>query len=228
MTQVQSDEEQIAMLKQWWNLYGIPVLTIVVIAVAGYFGFKAWKNQQDQYNSEASVLFSELLEAVAEEQGSELTSEENKTTADYLFKQLQDDYAKSSYAVMASMIAAKLAVNRSNYDEALEYLTFSEERSPSQLLPLIRLRLARLHFIRDELDAAMSYTSYDHNDHLSYLYSDLKGDIFKAKGDLVAAKDAYLAGKKSLEDLEYTQGSEQQKRFFELKLSELNEAANPS
>src|SRR5690606_12933397 len=137
-----SEEEQLEVLKRWWKEYGKTVVIATVVAVAGYFAFTAWQDQQREKREAASNLYEDLLQIVSSEQA---VGEAGKTTAVHLASQLKEADSSSLYAHNAAFILARLAVAENNLDEAAEQLTWVLDNKPAPATEQVaRLRLARV------------------------------------------------------------------------------------
>src|SRR5690606_21964635 len=63
----QTEEEQIERIKDVWQRHGAPVLTGVVLALAGVFGWNAWNNHQENKALNASAIYQSMLESVLQD-----------------------------------------------------------------------------------------------------------------------------------------------------------------
>ena len=63
----QTEEEQLERIKEVWHRHGVPVLTGVVLALAGVFGWNGWTNYQENKASNASAVYQSMLESVLQD-----------------------------------------------------------------------------------------------------------------------------------------------------------------
>ena len=63
-----SEEEQIALIKDWWQRNGKPLLTGAVLALAAIFGWQAWQKHQLTQQTAAAGLYQQLLETALDPQ----------------------------------------------------------------------------------------------------------------------------------------------------------------
>ena len=61
MTELKTEEEQIAALKKWWSDNGKSLLIGIGVALAIVFGWKAYQNNLIQTKAEASSLYQQLI-----------------------------------------------------------------------------------------------------------------------------------------------------------------------
>ena len=189
-----TEEEQLQALKTWWKENGSTLITAVLVGLICYFGFQWWQNYQQQQAEQASVLYSELLETV-NVPANETLSDEKKATANYLIKQLQNDYSSSQYAFNASLFAGKLAVDGQNFALAEESLLWAKGKADAAMIPVVNLRLARVLVAQEKYDDALSLLNEEKSaevtDAFGSVYAELRGDILLAKNDIEGARVAY-------------------------------------
>lgn len=213
MAQYQTDEEQLEILKKWWRENGSPLVLMVVLALAAYFGWQWWTQHQKNYSQQASALFQELTEAVAD---TELT-DEKRATAQFLITQLQNDFGRSFYAASASLISAKLAVKQGDLSKAEGALKKALEHGDQDIEPIATLRLGRIYLAQGNYEEALKMAEYEgENNSLSALFAILKGDVLKENEQKLAARKAY---QQALDIME-TENS-MQRRMVEIKLLDL-------
>ena len=59
---VESDEEQLEVLKNWWKENGQSIVIAIALAFFGYFGFKSWEAKIKSAGEEASAIYQQLLD----------------------------------------------------------------------------------------------------------------------------------------------------------------------
>lgn len=209
MTQYETDEERLEALKRWWKENGLSVAVGIAIGLGAIFGWRAWQNYQDGQAQAASAVFEQLLARAGGGADPAATLE--------LVEQLQDDYGGTPYAALGSLVAAR--VNQVNdrpeaAEQALEQV-IADAPDPA-LARIAALRLARLLFARDELDAAAAVVA-EHDDKGAFRgeCAAIRGDIAAARGDTEAARKAYQ---------EALSVGTDQSRLLEIKLANLPEA----
>lgn len=185
-----TDEEQLQQLKHWWKDNGTSLMAAVLLGLIAYFGFQWWQNLQRQQSEQASVLYAELLQVVEVAPGASV-SDENKSTAVYLTKQLQDDYSSSQYAINANFLAAKLAVNSNDLDAAETSLLWIASKADEPTKALADLRLARVYIAQKKYDAAFALVDTGTTDAFTSLNAELKGDILVVQEKWLDARQAY-------------------------------------
>ena len=215
MAENMTDEEQLQILKNWWKENGRSLVLIVSLALIAYFGWGWWNTHQQRQGEAASAIYSELMETAASNL-QEALSDEKRSTAEFLIKQLQDEYGTSLYAVSASLLGAKLAVEQGDLPLAEKQLAIALKNADSDTKMIASLRLARVYLVQEKYADALALVEDVNDDSFAGLSAELKGDILTAKGELQQAQAAYQL---ALEKLSADSG--QQKRFIEIKLSNL-------
>ena len=61
---VESDEEQVEVLKKWWDENGTSLIVTLVLVLGGTFGYRAWENSVIESGEAASVVYEDLVTSV--------------------------------------------------------------------------------------------------------------------------------------------------------------------
>lgn len=180
-----TEEQQLEVIRQWWKKYYKYVLSTISIILLSILGFKGYQHHQDSERYLASEKFSLLLKS--HEEG-DLTTEKQK--ADELIQH----YSQSSYASLAALMQAKIALDEKKMGEAEKHLSFVQNQSTVQELKSIAtVRLARLYLAQQKWDDVEKVLKKASNGGYFTLLEELKGDYFLFKEDLIKARDAYSA-----------------------------------
>ena len=54
---VESDEEQLEVLKNWWKENGQSIVIAIALAFFGFFGFKSWETKIKSSGEDASAIY---------------------------------------------------------------------------------------------------------------------------------------------------------------------------
>ena len=186
-----TDEEQIEELKSWWSEKGKGVVAGVAIGLAGVVGWTSWQNHLHTQAERASTRYQQLVgDALAGESAAE--SDHARTLA--MAQALIDEFPDSAYASFASLIAARAAVAGNAPDEARRHLRRVVEDAPfPELVPIARLRLARLMLDAGEYDGALAELGRVGAGPFRARVAELRGDVQRARGDHAAARQSYGA-----------------------------------
>lgn len=212
-----TEEEQLETLKRLWKEYGMTIITTVVVAVGGYFGWNYWQDQQRIKAETASALFGQLHSAVTDTSAEVSADDEGRAaTIDHLVEQIKAVDTGSIYAWSAGLYRASEAVKREDMETAqneLEWvLSVSRDEGISHIA---RLRLARVMAARQQYEAALNTLEAVTAEAFASERAEIRGDILRLQGDNTAAATAYEEAMTSIEN-------DQQRSFLiQMKLDDM-------
>jgi predicted negative regulator of RcsB-dependent stress response len=186
-----TEEEQVDAIKNWFAKHGISLVAAIVLAVGGSFGYQSWESSVREQGEKASELFENLTTAVSVGPLDELSDEE-KSTAKYIARELKTDFPDSTYAHFAAMHLARIAVEDGDLEKAAADLQWVlEQKVDKGLASLIHLRLAQVKLAQGEFEGGLALVdSVKAGAHAS-AYAETRGDIFFAMEQLDKAREAY-------------------------------------
>lgn len=214
-----TEEEQIESLKRWWKENGTGIVSGIVLALVGYFGWQWWQGNERNNAEAASNLYQSFEEAVSANQG----NPENRqlTTAQSLARDLKDNYAKRIYATQASLQLAALAAKKNDLESAAKELQWVVDNSRDDALKFVaKRRLATVKAARGETKEALALLDGSVPPAFAALYAETRGDILLQQGDKEAARAAYQQARAQLLP-EQSSGAQ----LLELKIESLGEAS---
>lgn len=213
MTELKTEEEQIEAFKTWWKKNGTSLVLAVSVGVAGYFGFQAWQQNQENHLTEASSLFESMSQAATD-----LTQEKNLKTVSFIADQLVNDFDDTGYATYAHLFQAKVDVIAEDYDAAIETLNEAKASTDDVTLKAISdLRISKVLVHQGELDKALSQLAKISLTEFDSLKLELKGDVLVAQGKVDEARTAYQAARNAL-------SQQAQNPLLDIKLQDLVES----
>ena len=179
-----TDDEKLAEVKKWWGENGGSIITGVVLGLAVLFGTKAWLAYQDRKAETASNIYTTLMVALERGESQVVTAKAGV---------LVSDYTGTPYATLATLALARMSIEADELAVASSHLQWVIDNTHSDVSrDTARLRLARVMVAMDDLDGAIVVldqaapgTSFDP------LYTEVRGDIDVARGDLAAANKTY-------------------------------------
>ena len=182
---VAADEEQVEELKKWWSENGKGVLAGLVVGLAGVFGWSSWQTWQRTQAELASVRYEQIVSEAAAGNHEQALSQ-----AEALIGEFPD----SAYASLASLVAARTAVETNDPDAAKRHLEWVIEHAPfSELVPVARLRLARLILDANDYSGALAELAEIDSAPFRTRVVELQGDIQRDRGDRGVARESYEA-----------------------------------
>lgn len=214
-----TEEEQIDFIKRWWKNNGSSVVTGVAVAVALAVGWQTWQHREKAQGEADSLLFSQVQDAARaalvapEDEGKE---NPQRATFNHLVKQMKDEHAGTSYAILTAMLAARDAVERGDAVAAEAELRWALSQSPSDGLRLLVIqRLARVLAMKGEVDAGLTLMQGVDPGAQKGLFEEVRGDLLLLKGEKEKARAAYKAALDALD------ANAQNRGLLEVKLNDL-------
>jgi predicted negative regulator of RcsB-dependent stress response len=179
------EQEQLDALKAWWNQYGNTITWVLIIILAAFSAWKAWGIYQAKQSVQASMLFEEVQKAIQDKDQPKVM----RAVSD-----VQDKYAGTYYAQMASMLAAKYAFEANDSKSAKAELNWVQEHGKTaEFKSLAKIRLAGILLDEKSYDDALKLLSGDFPSELIASVEDRKGDILVAQNKIDEARAAYQA-----------------------------------
>jgi predicted negative regulator of RcsB-dependent stress response len=205
------EQEQLDQLKAFWQKYRnliTGVLTAVLFAYAAYSGYGWWRNNQAL---EASKLYETMVTAIAKGD-----KEQTLRAAD----DLQKDFARTPYAAMSSLIAARIVSDAGDATKALDYLRWTAKNASNDgYLALAKLRLvAQLIEQGSEKDFAEADQVLKESPITGFqaLWLERRGDWYLAQKKNTEAKKSYEDAWKKLDQAK--EFPEEARRLLKVKL----------
>jgi predicted negative regulator of RcsB-dependent stress response len=189
VSELKTEEEQIEAFKTWWKKNGTSLVLAVSVGVAGYFGFQAWQQNQENHLAEASSLFESMSQAATD-----LSEEKNLKTVSFIADQLVNDFDDTGYATFAHLFQAKVDVVAEDYDAAIDTLNEAKASTDDVTLKAISdLRISKVLVHQGELDKALTQLAMINLTEFDSLKLELKGDVLLAQGKTEEARASYQA-----------------------------------
>jgi len=186
-----SEKEQLDALRKWWKENGSSIITGLLLGAAILLGGKAWFSYQETQALSASNIYAQMMMAA------------NSGDAGAVRKQASElitNYTGSTYAPLASLLLAKLAVQENEFAAAQAQLQWALDHAAStEIKHTARMRLVRMMIEQQqyELAAQLLGTVTDAGAY-HYLYTELEGDLAMAQNEPAQAASAY---KKALDQM---------------------------
>ncbi len=189
-----TDEEQVDRLKGFLKAYGSALVSGVLIALIGFFGWKYWNNKQAADRFKQATEYQQVVEA-----GQRLVMAPDDKAAHTQFYAQTDALVKKSpdsgYAVQALFLSARIASSKQEYalaEKQLSKVTASAIKDEG-LKQLAWVRVAYMQAAQAKYDAALNSLKNVTNEAFVPSANEAKGDILLLKKDNAGAKAAYQA-----------------------------------
>jgi predicted negative regulator of RcsB-dependent stress response len=205
------EQEQWDQLKAFWLKYRnliTGVITALLFAYAAYSGYQWWRNSQAL---EASKLYETMVSAIAKGDKDQTLRAAND---------LQKDFARTPYAPMASLIAARIASDAGDSAKAVDYLRWAAKNASNDAyLALAKLRLvSQLIEQGTEKDFAEADQILNEKPVVGFeaLWLERRGDWYLAQKKNEQAKQSYQEAWKKLDQVK--EFPEEARRLLKVKL----------
>lgn len=177
------EQEQIAVIKDWWRKYGNLVTTASLAVLVGIAAIQVWRYYSAQQSAAAATLYSQLDTA---DQTNEPKKVQDIATA------IVNSHGSTAYAGMAQLRAAKtLAAANDLANAKLRLQWVVEKGKDEEMRDIARLRLAGVLLDEKKPDEALKLLETKHLPAFDGVYADLKGDILAIQGKRAEARAAY-------------------------------------
>lgn len=178
-----AEQEQLDTIKGWWKQYGNLVTWLLIAALSVFVIWKAWGIYHTKQSGQASILFEEVQKAI---------QEKDQTKILLAVTDVQEKYANTEYAQMASMLAAKNAFELRDVKAAKSQLMWVQQHGKTvEFKSLAKIRLAGILLDEKSYDEALKLLSGDFPPELLSSVADRKGDILVAQNKIEEARSAY-------------------------------------
>jgi len=188
----ETEEEQVAALKDWWKANGTSVISGVVAAVVIVGGWNFWQSYQKDKMLQASTVYEQLLKA-----------NEAKATdsIDKISEKLVSTYGSTAYGAYALLFQAKAKVEANDLAAAQSLLQQAiDTSSDDEVKHVARGRLVRVLMAQAEYEKGLQVIASVNQAKLGGfegIYDELKGDLYVAMSRIGEARTAYQSALKS-------------------------------
>jgi predicted negative regulator of RcsB-dependent stress response len=182
-----SESEQWERAKAWLRENGLWIITGCAIGIGGWFGWGWYQNRQVTLAETASARYEEMIDAF---------QREDRARAMTIVEELNRDHARTPYAHLSTLIAARFQVEGNELDKAAAGLkSVMDGAKDDELRMIARLRLARVQAAQNKFDEALTTLTVPEAGEFAPRLSDVRGDVLLAKGDRAGALREYLAAR---------------------------------
>ena len=192
----QPEEEQLAALGRAWKKYGNFILLVVVLLVAGFYGYRLWNNHLNAQAREAANLYSQIEDMAGNTlaAGKALDEKQNATFL-HLTALLEKEHGHSIYAAYAGLLMARQAVLTGKAEAAKAALQRVMKTSPDpQLGRIAALRMATVFAGEGKTGAKQALDLLERpgmQKSFPVLSADIRGDAYTVLDDTARARQAY-------------------------------------
>ena len=183
MSVYMTEDEQLEIIKKWWNKYSNIITVVVSLLLLIFAGFKYWNMHQNKVSMQASMAYERLMVS--------FSNQDEKGVQSYA-NQLINEYGRTVYADAAHLILAKLFVAGDNYEKArTELLPVANSSKMQSLKQVAKIRIARLFAAEKAYDKALAELGIVDDATYMPVINELRGDIYTATGQYEQAIASY-------------------------------------
>ena len=187
-----TEEEQVAALKDWWKSNGSSAITGIIASVIIVAGWNFWQSYQKDKANQASAMYEKLV--VADIKG-------KIESVDKIAVKLNNEYRSTAYSSYALLFNAKAKVEQQDLNEAKLLLEQAlATTDDAELKHVARTRLIRVTLALQEYEQGLQIIANVDQSSLGGfegIYEELKGDLYVAMGRVGEARTAYQAALKA-------------------------------
>lgn len=177
------EQEQIAVIKNWWQTYGTALLTVLVVIMVSVSAYQWWRYYRVQQSTLAATLYSQLDTA-------DLSNDPKKVIA--IASAIVANHESSRYAIMAQLRAAKALVASVDLAGAVTRLQWTVDHAKEdEIRDIARLRLAGVLLDQKKFDESLKLLAVKPLPAFDGLYAELKADVLATQLKKTEAREAY-------------------------------------
>ncbi len=183
MDELLSEKEQIEKMRAWWSDYGFYVIGGVVLGAAILYGMNYYQAAEITAQEEASALYDELTEKIAngDLDGAGLSATE-----------LAAAYGNSAYAAQSKLAMARLYMDKNrDLDAAEELQSLLAMDGLENFKHIGRVRLAKILLYQDKAEDVLTLLDGQDNAAFAARYAEARGDAYVALGRRADARTSY-------------------------------------
>jgi len=208
---VLDEHEQGELVQKWLRENALAIIVGIAVGIAMIFGWQQWKAHRANETAAAASQYQALADAA---------SSKNDDEAAKIAGALRSQYPNSTYAVLASLQMADIAVGKNDLTGATEQLDWARQHAKmTSLQSLIDLRTGRVKLAQGDAEGALKLADGVAADNYAVLTGELRGDALARLGRADEARKAYEAA------LAATDTQAIDRNMLQMKLDDLGAAA---
>ncbi len=207
-----TEEEQIETIKQWLKDNFLMFFVPIIIAGLAYVGYGMWESNKEAEAASGSDAFRPIMAALENTNGPKIDDATAKTILAQS-QTLSSDYGDTLYNDLSLLLKARVDVENKRLDDAASALQSVVQNGANDGVKAIaKARLAKVLIEQKKFDDALVLVSAVDNEAFKGTFTEIRGDIALAQGDMATANSQYKAALESLGPLDF-----QRRGILELK-----------
>ncbi len=177
------EQEQLASIKAFWSSYGNILTWLLIVVLAAYGAWSGWGIYQGRQARQASQLYDEQQKAADVKDNAKVL----RAATD-----IQDKFGGTVYAQMSALVAAKVAFDANDADNAKKQLQWVIDHGhDAEYKAIASIRLAGILLDAKAYDDALKLLAGDFPAQFAGAVADRKGDIQVAQDKREDARKSY-------------------------------------
>jgi predicted negative regulator of RcsB-dependent stress response len=186
------EQEQVDALKAFWTQYGSLIAWTLVLALGALAAWNGWNWYRRDQGVKAGAMFSELERAAQ-------AGDADKTGR--VFGDLKQRYPGTAFAEQGGLLAARVQYDKGQPDAGRASLTWvADNATETEYRAVAQLRLAGALLDAKQYDEALKQLDAVKAEGFEALVADRRGDVLMAQGKQDAARTAWQAAWKGMDD----------------------------
>jgi len=178
-----TEQEQIDALKKWFKEYGMTIVVGLVIGISALAGYRYWESGKHQQAASASMLYENMVQYIEQGKNDDAVANGGR---------IVEKFPTTPYAILASLMMAKLAIEQDSLPKARAHLEWALANTHQPgMEEVTRLRLARVMLAQDQGSEALALLEKEPSTGFVSATYELKGDIYVSLGKIDEAREAY-------------------------------------
>lgn len=184
MDTFENDDQQLAALKTFWESYGKPIVTGVVIGAIGLMGWRYYSNHQAAVNANHSLEYQQVVQNLRM----------NHAKAFGMAEKFVTDNQSNVFGALVGLQLSSEAVSENRMDLAEKTLqSVVDHKADDAVQPLASIRLARVLLENKKADAALKILDQVKDKSYQSQVEEVRGDIYLSQKQTDKARSAYQA-----------------------------------
>lgn len=212
---VLDEHEQGELVQKWLRENALAIAAGIGLGLVLIFGWQQWKVHRSTQSAAAAAQYQALTDAVEAKKPDEVLK---------VAEAIRTDFPKSTYAVLAALQQADIAISKNDLATAATALDWAQRNAGIDgLRNLVALRIARVKLAQGDADGAIKLIDTLPKGEFESIAGELRGDALLKLGRNDDARSAYQDALSKIADR-----APQGRSVLQMKLDDLGGANQPA